>query len=141
MAGRSKSAAWREWSIRAESIEDLCARIEDGDSLTKIAGDLGARVSMLTAWIARDPKRSARARESRISAASAYADLALKTLQDARDPFEVQRAREIASHYRWQAARANPAGYGDKIELGGGLKYDVTVTQAQRDAAVKAATG
>ena len=141
MPSESKSRAWRDWSKRDDAIGDLCARIEDGDSLTHIAESLGVKVSTLTMWIARDDERSARARESRIAAASAYADLALKTLQEARDPFEVQRAREIASHYRWQASKANPAGYGDKIELGGGLRHDVTVTQAQRDAAVKAATG
>lgn len=33
----------------------------------------------------------------------------------------VDRAREIASHKRWQAKIRNPRQYGEKLELSGGL--------------------
>lgn len=140
MAGK-RNSQFAEWTARKQATDDLCARIEDGESLTAIAKDLGCNVSTLTRWIAGDPQRSARARESRIAAAGSYADLALQVLQDAPDPFALAKAREVASHYRWQASKANPAAYGERTTLAGDPNAPLVVSQAQRDAAVKAAGG
>lgn len=97
-------------------IEAICDRLADGESQTAIAASLNISKSSLCRWIALDEQRSARAREARILAASAYADLALAAIKDAPDPFELTRARELASHYRWQASKASPQEYGDKVE-------------------------
>ena len=72
---------------------------------------------MLCQWIAANPERSARAREARVTAAATYADKAELILSDATDPFQLARARELASHYRWRASKASPKEFGDKIEI------------------------
>lgn len=98
-------------------IEAICDRLADGESQTAIAASLNISKSSLCRWIALDEQRSARAREARILAASSYADLALAAIKDAEGtPIELARARELASHYRWQASKASPQEYGDKVE-------------------------
>jgi hypothetical protein len=98
-----------------EGIEAICERLIAGETQTAIAADIGVSKGLLCAWLA-EPEHSARAREARILAASSYADLALAAIKDAPDPFELARARELASHYRWQASKASPQEYGDKVE-------------------------
>jgi hypothetical protein len=102
--------------LDALGIDALCDRIASGVSLTALAESLEISRYAMSSWIAADETRSARAREARIIAASAYADLALAAIKDAPDPFELTRARELASHYRWQASKASPQEYGDKVE-------------------------
>jgi hypothetical protein len=108
---------WQKWTARQDAIEDLCDRIQGGDSLTGIAASLGAHVANLTRWIAADPQRSARAREARIAAAGTFDEMALDELRSAADPFELARAREVASHLRWKASKADPGRYGDKLDV------------------------
>jgi hypothetical protein len=103
--------------LNALGIDALCDRIASGVSLTALAESLEISRYAMSSWIAADENRSARAREARIIAASAYADLALAAIKDApANPIELSRARELASHYRWQASKASPQEYGDKVE-------------------------
>ena len=43
--------------------------------------------------------------------------MAINGINNAGDPFELAKAKEAAHHYRWQASKANPKGYGDKLDL------------------------
>jgi hypothetical protein len=108
---------WQKWTARADSIEDLCDRIQCGDSLTSISASLGVHVANLSRWIAADSQRSARAREARIAAAGTFDEMALDELRGAADPFELARAREVASHLRWKASKADPSRYGEKLDV------------------------
>jgi len=119
MAGVSKSKAWTEFRQLPDAIDRVCDRLKAGEYQIAIARSLGTGVSTLWDWINADPERSARARDARIASASAESDLALQVLEDAKDPFELARAREIAQHRRWRARVADPRTYGDKLELGG----------------------
>lgn len=114
-------------------VDALCDRICAGESQVEIAQDIGVGIATLSRWIAADVERSARVREARISAARTYADMAEKQLKDATDPFGLAKAREIASHYRWKASKANPREYGDKVqqEVSGPNGGPVQVTQIQ----------
>lgn len=116
MARKSKSETWEAFKANAESVETLCERIIAGESLTQIAQSLGASVSSLTAWIAADDERSARARGARVASARTYDDMALDEIRAASDPFALAKAREVASHLRWRASKIAPTDYGDKIE-------------------------
>lgn len=98
-------------------VDALCDRICAGESQTAIARDLGIGVATLCRWIAADVERSARVREARISAARSFDDMAEYELRSAGDAFELAKARELASHYRWKASKADPRGYGEKIEI------------------------
>jgi hypothetical protein len=108
---------WQKWTARKDAIEDLCDRIQGGESLTGIAKSMGAGISHLTKWIAADSARSARAREARIAAAGTFDEMALDELRSAADPFELAKAREVASHLRWKASKADPGRYGDKLDV------------------------
>ncbi len=109
--------AWQEWRAQPDSIDVLCARIVNGETLTAIARSLNAGVATLTDWIAADPERSARAREARIAAAGSYEEQALDELRDAADPFALAKAKEVAHHLRWKASKANPRMYGEKLDV------------------------
>lgn len=132
---------WQKWKAQPDATERLCSRIVNGETLTAIAGSLECDRSSIAEWIASDVRRSARVREARIAAAGAHDDEALAVIRAAADPFTLARAREEASHLRWRASKANPRDYGDRTVLAGDPNAPLIVTQAQRDAAVKAAAG
>lgn len=98
-------------------VEWLCSRIIDGYSQTAIAREMGIGVSTLSDWIAGDPERSAHVREARVSAARTFSEKAEIVIAEASDPFALAKAKELAHHYRWQASKASPREYGDKIEI------------------------
>ena len=101
--------------IEAIGIDGVCARILDGMSMTAIAEEVGTSSGGLVQWIAADPERSARAREARAEAAKLWDEKATQTIEEARDPFELAKAKELAHHYRWRASKIAPKDYGDKI--------------------------
>lgn len=103
--------------IEALGIDALCERITAGESQTAVASSLGVGIASLITWIAADFERSARMKEARAAAAGSYADKAEAVLAEATDPFELAKARELASHYRWRASKSNPREYGDKLEI------------------------
>lgn len=98
------------------SIEDVCERIASGETMTAIAKSEGTTIWSLRRWIERDPQRSARVIEARQYSARAWDDLAEWEIRQAGDPFELQKARELAQHFRWRASKIAPE-YGDKTQV------------------------
>lgn len=116
-----------------DSVIDM---ISDGYSLTHIARKVGVARSALCAWINAESDRSARVKIVRIEAADAYADRAEDVLLEADDTaIGLQRARELAHHYRWVASKRNPAAFGDRIkadvEHSGSVDVNVSLQQAK----------
>ena len=101
--------------IDAFGIEAVCERLADGVTMTAIAEEIGVTVGKLSQWIASDEEHSARAREARIHAARIWDEKALSVVEQAQDLFELQRARELAQHYRWRASKTAPKEYGDRV--------------------------
>ena len=101
--------------IDAFGIEAVCERLANGVTMTAIAEEIGVTVGKLSQWIASDEEHSARAREARIHAARIWDEKALSVIEQALDPFELQRAKELAHHYRWRASKTAPKEYGDKV--------------------------
>ena len=101
--------------IDAFGIEAVCERLADGVTMTAIAEEIGVTVGKLSQWIASDEEHSARAREARIHAARIWDEKALSVVEQAQDLFELQRAKELAHHYRWRASKISPKEYGDKV--------------------------
>lgn len=106
-------------ACEALGVEGLCELLIAGKSQTAIARDIGVSLATLIAWIARDSERSTRVREARRTSAGTFSDMAEAELRLAGDPFELARARELASHFRWKASKMDPGGYGDKTTLAG----------------------
>jgi len=100
--------------LEAFGIDALCEAILDR-SMTEIAGTIGVSMGKLIAWIAADDNRSARAREARIMSARMWDEKAVTEIEQACDPFELARAKELAHHYRWRASKIAPRDYGDKV--------------------------
>ena len=135
-ARAAKSAKPQTPIERVESIgiDSIAEMLANGVTLTAIAKDAGVSIGYFLQWIAADDERSARAREARIHAAKLWDEKALDVIEQAADPFELQRARELAQHYRWRASKAAPKDYGDKMTQevtganGGALQVASTVT-------------
>lgn len=96
-------------------VDNLCLEIMDGKSMTSIAESIGIAISSLTDWIERDPERCARVREARRATAQFWDEKAESVIQLAPDNFELNKARELAHHYRWRAKAIAPRDYGDKV--------------------------
>ena len=63
---------------------------------------------------------SARAREAQKRSAdkiSEKAELVLLSLEKGCDNAEIAKARELAHHYRWLAAKKNPTKFGDSTKI------------------------
>lgn len=110
--------------------------IHDGYSLTHIARKCDVARSALCAWIDAKSDRSARVKLARMEAADAYADKAEDALLEAGDtPIALQRARELAHHYRWVASKRNPGAFGDRmkaeVEHSGSVDVSVSIEQAK----------
>lgn len=101
--------------LNAYGIDQLCADLVSGDTLTAVAVRLGVGVSSLLDWIEADADRSARTREARTAAARIWDEKAELGIQAAGDPFELAKAKELAHHYRWRAKAVAPKEYGDKV--------------------------
>ena len=119
--------------IASYGIDRVAEQLSNGVTMTLIAAEIGVTVGKLSQWIASDEEHSARAREARIHAARIWDEKALDVIEQAADPFELQRARELAQHYRWRASKTAPKDYGDKIQAehtgpnGGPAQFSLTV--------------
>ena len=96
-------------------IDAVVAELIAGNSLTGIAKAQTVGVASLISWIEADAERAALAREARAQSAKIWDEKAEYVLQIAGDPFELAKARELASHYRWRAKAVAPRDYGEKV--------------------------
>jgi len=97
-------------------IDLICALILDGNMLADIARAFSVNRSTLHYWIANPdhPERSARVKEARTVAAAAWDERAEALLVNAKDHFELAKAKELSHHYRWRAKAIAPRDYGDR---------------------------
>lgn len=126
--------------INAIGIDAICVMIEQDMHYTQIAASIGVSQPLLSEWIAADPDRSARAKESRQKSANACdikAETALMAIGDEAKAGEIARQRELASHYRWRAKVRNPREYGDKLNLDADVTVK-TMTDEQLDSRISA---
>lgn len=106
-SSQERMAAYTEQRVMDE--------LADGTPMKHIALEAGVSFGAMSVWIATDPDRSARAREARIHAARIWDEKAEAVIEDARDPFTLAQAKELAHHYRWRASKTAPRDYGDKV--------------------------
>lgn len=114
----------------AYGIDKVCEDIAEGRSLRAIAEKAKSSLTRLLAWIEADPDRSARVRDARSSMARVWDDKAESEIREAKDEFELRKAKELAHHYRWRASKVAPKEYGDRItqehvgDGGGPIKFE-----------------
>jgi predicted RNA-binding protein with RPS1 domain len=103
-------------SVLENHVDDILGMLIEGDTFKTIAERYKVSLSTLHEYMNK-PEYSARTRNALEMSASSYADKAEQVLIDAeKDRIEMQRARELAQHYRWKAGKRNPKKYGDKLE-------------------------
>jgi len=120
-------------SARDLDIDEVCQMLESAHTQREIAAEFNLHPSSLTRWLA-DPQRSARAKESRAAAAVLWDERAQEAIEDAGDPFELAKAKELAHHYRWRASKIAPKEYGDKQQVDVAAKVAITMVNEFPDA-------
>ena len=108
-------------------IDWVCERIAGCGSLTDVAKEAQVTTTMLVMWLNANDSRSARAREVRSWTAWSWDEKAEQELFASTNGFELQRARELASHYRWRASKIAPRIYGDKLQVEQDTTLHITV--------------
>lgn len=103
-------------------LERLCDRIEAGASVGAILAEIGAGRGALRRWLddPEHPERRPAYEAARTASADSQQERALSVLEalpDDPSTGQVAKAREIANHLRWAAARIDPASYGDRIKI------------------------
>lgn len=96
-------------------LDAICDDIIDGKSYAQICQKLEIGKSAMSRWLAMDSDRSARVAEALRQSAQGEDDKAELTLLD--KTMDIQRARELAFHYRWRARVRNPHDYGEKVQI------------------------
>lgn len=132
----AKKASPAKNKLDVLGIDALCAMIVDGTTLTDAARKLEVSIGTLISWIEGDIERSARAREARVQSARIWDEKATQEIEAATDQFQLSKAKELAHHYRWRAAKIAPRDYGDKVQTeltgkDGGPVETVTSTRPQ----------
>jgi hypothetical protein len=99
--------------LESMGLDAVCDWIGSGKTMTSLAEYVGVSFWTLNNWINADSKRSARVTEARIVAATAWDEMALDAVLQARGKFDLLKAREAAHHYRWRASKISPQ-YADR---------------------------
>ena len=109
--------------------EDILSLLVDGMTFKSISEKYNVSLSTLHEYMNKS-EFSARTRNALEMSASSYADKAEQVLIDAKnDRIEMQRARELAQHYRWKAGKRNPKKYGDRLETDNNHSGEITIVR------------
>ncbi len=114
-------------------VEMICDAIRIPMSMREISDKLNISQSTLCAWIAATTERSARVKEARVATAQHWDAEATELITKARTPFQLAKAKEMAHHFRWRAAKIAPRDYGDKLAIGGTNDLPPVQTVAKLD--------
>lgn len=97
-------------------IDKICELIIDGKTFRDIAKVFDCSISTLHNFLVK-PEHAVRTRDSLELSAATYANKGEQVLIEAEGiSVEIQRARELAQHYRWMAAKRAPNKYGEKVD-------------------------
>lgn len=108
--------------LDAFGLDALCEAIGSRKALTEVAKKVGVSLTRLLAWIAADSERSARVREARKAMAVVWDEEAEAEIRKARTELGLKKAKEIAHHYRWRAAKVAPGEYGERLAVDHGVQ-------------------
>lgn len=117
----SRKPAARD-KLDAYGVDALCEAIGNRKTLTEVAKTVGVSLTRLLAWIGADSERSARVREARKAMAVIWDEQAEAEIRKAKGELGLKKARELAHHYRWRAAKVAPAEYGERMALDHGVQ-------------------
>lgn len=105
--------------LTAVGLEAICNEIIEGTTYRQMAVKYGVGLATLALWMEAIPERSRACAKAREISAQTCDEKALQGISDAKDKFELDKAKEEAIHLRWRAKSVNPKRYGDKVAVGG----------------------
>lgn len=110
-------------------LDEILDLFSNGDPFREVARKMEVSTRTLHIFLNKDGNKDAYHAIMQESSDS-YASKAEEVLMGApADKYELQRARDLAHHYRWMASKRNPKKYGDKIDIdhtSGGEKIEPT---------------
>lgn len=113
MTGRPPAAQQR---VTDYGLDAICEGLGERKTLTAIAGEIGVAIGSLLKWIEAEPERASMVNEVRRNMARVWDEQAEQGLKEAKDPFSLSKAKELAHHYRWRATKMAPRDYGDRVQ-------------------------
>lgn len=116
--------------ILAENADDVIEMIRDAKTHKEICQKFCVNAKYLYEFLT-DSSYSARVREAQKESAETIASKAeevLMQLEKGCDAAEIARARELAHHYRWLAAKKNPHKFGDSTKIQAEVKDTSSTT-------------
>jgi hypothetical protein len=109
--------AWAQQRLDDFGIEGVCSALLNGDTMIGLSQTLKIDLNQLLSWILVDQGRTARMRECRAECAIIWDERCELLIANSADMFELQKARELAHHYRWRASKIAPRIYGDHARI------------------------
>lgn len=101
-------------------LDDLIDDLIEGRTFRELSAMYGVQVSTIHEYLNK-PENIERYALALKTSSDSYAEKAENVLLDAKSKLvEIQRARELAQHYRWMASKRNPKKYGDKLDVTSG---------------------
>ncbi|MDH2239080.1 hypothetical protein N5K27_22485 [Pigmentiphaga sp. GD03639] len=127
------------------ALDDICDRIEAGETMAAIAKSKKVHRSQLTRWVQADVERQRRVDEARINSAEALAEMAMENIVGAKNSDQSTKARDLAHHLRWMAAVRDPRRYSNRTVVAGDRENPLVVAAAdltdEQLAAIAAGSG
>ena len=116
--------------LDAIGVEAIAEKIAAGETYRKITAEAQVSIGAFCAWIESDPERSQACARAREISGQSCDEKAEEEIANARDQFELAKAKELAVHWRWRAKAVNPRRYGDKVqtELSGSVGVTIQAT-------------
>ena len=105
--------------LDALGIDWYCEHIVSGKNMLTVARLAGVSARSVYRWLAADKLRLAQSNEARMISAESFVSLAELCIKEAKTDLQMDKARALAPHYRWHAAKIAPRVYGDRQELVG----------------------
>lgn len=93
-------------------IEQILAE----QTITAICASVGVSTAAYFQWQESEPGRIDRINAARTRVAQLWEERAETVIREAKTSFELQKARDLAHHYRWRASKIAPRNYGDKVQ-------------------------
>lgn len=100
-----------------EQFDTLIAHVEQGDTLKASIKAAATSYRAFALHIERDAQAATRYAHARTVSADFYADRAQEAVEQALTSEEATVGRVKADVYKWRAAMANRAVYGDKVDV------------------------
>lgn len=100
-----------------EKLDEILDLFAEGHPFRVVAKKMNVSTRTLNKFLSL-PENINEYRSVMQESSDSYASMAEETLLNAKgDKFELQRARELAHHYRWMASKRNPKKYGEKLDV------------------------